>query len=254
MKRCFVTTFNKKLYEDYANKLLDSYLSTNQETPLVIYVEDDVSFYPKLKNVCYKELFIAEPGCLDFIERNRNRKVTSYLNDAVRFSYKVFAQVNSYSLAEEVFYVDSDCVFLSQIPATWFEECLPNDVFVSFYHRPNMYTETGFVAFNNTLPCASKFYRIYKSFYLQDTIYNLAEDGESMVKGTTDCHAFDETRGILGDDEGYREKHLGDQSNDHPMAKDPFINNLIDHRKGNRKALERSPEIINYKRKNIFHN
>lgn len=244
MTKVFISTFNKKLYESYAHRLIQTYLETDQLIPLVVYVEDDVSFYPKANNVTYRNLFTVEPECESFVKRNRGKKVKSFLDDAVRFSYKVFSQANASSVASKTFYVDSDCIFLSQIPMTWFEECLPDNIFTSFYHRPNSYTETGFIAFNNTLPCAERFYETYREYYERDTIYELSIKSSNLIKGNTDCHAFDESRRKLRREKTYKEKYLGDQSNGHPVARDPFINKYIDHKKGDRKVLSRSPEAL----------
>ena len=72
------------------------------------------------------------------------------MEDAVRFCYKVFAQCNASRFGKKMFYIDADSVFIKQIPNGWFDECLPDDVFTSFYHREGLYTETGFIGFNNT--------------------------------------------------------------------------------------------------------
>ena len=43
IKKIFVTTFNYSLFEKYANKLIDSFIKTNQNLKLYCYVEDIVS-------------------------------------------------------------------------------------------------------------------------------------------------------------------------------------------------------------------
>ena len=37
----FITTFNKRLYDDYAHKFLQTYAETNQTIKLICYVEED---------------------------------------------------------------------------------------------------------------------------------------------------------------------------------------------------------------------
>ena len=59
MRKIFVTTFNYSLYVKYAEKLIESYIKTNQEIDLYCYVEDDVSLYPKHKNIIYLNCFFA---------------------------------------------------------------------------------------------------------------------------------------------------------------------------------------------------
>ena len=96
MKKIFVTTFNKKLYEKYAYKLIDSYLNTNQLIPLYCYVEDEIDQYPKNKNIHFINIYSSQPECYNFVKRNfeRHKKLAeaSFLLDACRFSYKVFSQ------------------------------------------------------------------------------------------------------------------------------------------------------------------
>jgi hypothetical protein len=37
----FITTFNKRLYDDYAHKFLQTYAETKQTIKMVCYVEED---------------------------------------------------------------------------------------------------------------------------------------------------------------------------------------------------------------------
>ena len=53
MKKIFVTTFNKKLFDEYAHSLIETYIQTKQILPLYCYVEDDVGLYPKFENVFF---------------------------------------------------------------------------------------------------------------------------------------------------------------------------------------------------------
>ena len=239
IKKAIITTFNKRLFDEYAHQMINTYSYTQQDVPLYVFVEDDPNQYPDYDNVTFKSLFKAEPECEKFVKRNEGKPVTDFLNDAVRFNYKVFAQAAAHKLAEKVYYVDSDSVFMKKIPEEWFNQCLPDNVFISFYHRPNQFTETGFVAFNNTIPIAERFFEKYKEWYVNDSVYTI----HRLSKGCwTDCHTLDETRLKLKDEDTYTEKHLGDGGNGHIMARDKFINPYIDHRKGPRKKQANSPE------------
>ena len=57
MKKIFVTTYNKKLYDQYANQLITSYLATQQTLPMYVFVEDDPKSNPQINNVHYHNLF-----------------------------------------------------------------------------------------------------------------------------------------------------------------------------------------------------
>ena len=115
MKKIFVTTFNHNLFEKYAKKLINSYINTNQQLPLYCYVEDDVDLYPKHENIFYLNLYTQQPSCFQFVERNKMKSneesKISYLLNAVRFSYKVFAQSDARKYADQFFYIDADIIF-----------------------------------------------------------------------------------------------------------------------------------------------
>ena len=196
MKKIFVTTFNKKLYEKYAYKLIDTYLNTNQLIPLYCYVEDEIDQYPKNKNIHFINIYSSQPECYNFVKRNfeRHKKLAeaSFLLDACRFSYKVFSQSDSRKYADSIFYIDSDIEFIKSIPEDWFNLCLPSDTFLTLHERINFYTETGFLAFNNKLlnqkgeSISNEFFNLYTRLYIYDLIYALP--------AFTDCHALDATR------------------------------------------------------------
>ena len=246
MKKIFVTTFNFQLYNKYARKLIDSYIKTNQEIDLYCYVEDDVNLYPKHKNIFYLNLYNEQPNCLKFIKRNKKKSQAeskiSYLLDAVRFSYKVFAQSDARKYSDQYFFIDADTEFLNKIPQNWFSQCLPENVLLSIYDRLGYYTEAGFIGFN-TLPLNKKnqklldiFFNQYTGYYNYDLIYSLP--------AFTDCHALDATRfrflmlkNYTDDHANYEEKRLGNWSENHEldvMFHDKFINKFISHKKGNK--------------------
>ena len=235
----FCTTFNKRLYDDYAHQLIDSYVATNQKPHMYVFVEDNPNLYPKVDRVHYYNLFDFEPDCKDFVQRNKHRTANNFYEEAVRFSYKVFAQSAARGWGTKIYYVDSDCKFMDTIHDSWYQNCLPDLTFLSFYHRPSQYTETGFVAFNNRSRVVDDFFREYKKWYITDKVYTIKKLGKNFW---TDCHTLDGTRQMFKDDPRYSEKPLGDGRNGHIMARDTFLNPYIDHRKGQRKKQANSPE------------
>ena len=246
MKKIFVTTFNNRLFKKYAEELINSYVKTDQEIDLYCYVEDDVSLYTKHKNISYLNLYNEQPESFKFVERNKKKSQQgseiSYLLDAVRFSYKVFAQSDARKYADQFFFIDADTEFLKKIPQSWFEECLPTDTVISIYDRLGYYTEAGFIGFN-TMPLNKKnqklldvFFQQYTSYYIYDLIYSLP--------AFTDCHALDATRfrfmllkHYTDDHSNYEEKRLGNWIKKNEldvMFHDKFINQYISHKKGNK--------------------
>jgi len=238
MAKTFITTFNKRLYDDYAHQFLESYISTSQTVPIVCYVEeDDVSSYPQHPNITYVNLFTAMPQCPEFVQRHSDKiwiDDSNFLQNAVRFCYKVFAQCHAGRMNSKVYFLDADNVFCKQFPESVLEEFLSNNIFVSFYGRQN-FTETGFLAFNCTQrTVAEEFFSRYIQYYTRDQIYTLDHK--------TDCHAFDATRKQMQGIPGYTEKSHGDGTIGHVIARDRNISPYIDHKKGKRKYSAHSPE------------
>jgi len=243
MKTIFVTTLNKKLYDKYAHRLFSTYEKTNQKLPMYVFVEDNITQYPAIKGITVLDLFQHEPESKKFADRHQNQ-IKEYMAknpnskefryDAKRFSYKVFAQNAGRQYGDKMFFVDADIVFNKTIPQVFFEQALPDDCFISFFDRPNSYTETGFVGFDNTKKCADTFFKEYLNYYINDTIFELP--------GYLDCDVFDAAREKCKFQHGYKEKKLGDGGKAHIMARDKWFGEYFDHRKGNRKEQEHSPE------------
>ena len=246
MNKIFVTTFNKKLYDNFAYKLIDSYLRTEQKINLLCYVEDDTSFYPSHNKIQYLNLFEEQPESLKFykrnFEKNKNAAKASYLLDAVKFSFKVYAQNDSRKYGDYIFFIDADTEFKNQIPNQWYQECLPSDTFISIFDRLGYYTETGFIAFNNVIKnkqgnkISDNFFKLYIKYYNNDHIFALP--------AFTDCHALDATRmrfnflkNIVLEYSNYKEKCLGNwlTKRNINVMQDEFISKYIFHMKGNLK-------------------
>ena len=240
MKHYFVTTMNMKLYSKYGRDLLDSYIETEQGLPMIVYVEDEIKNYPPYNNVTFVNLFAHKPELKKFLDRNAQKEVPGFLKDARRFSYKVFAQCDGARFGEKMYYIDADSIFTKRIPEPWYEQCLPDDCLIAFYHREGLYTETGFIAFNTKHSLAKSFFQFYEGLYITDNIYNL--------ENWTDCHTFDETRKKMKIQMDYHTNKLGDGGTGHIMARDTFLNPYIDHRKGKRKFQKHSPEWLRNRR------
>ena len=242
MAKHFVTTMNKRLFDEYGKDLLLSYKNTGQKFPLYVYVEDKIDKYPIMQNIIYVPLYEEEPECEKFVNRNSKKEVPSFMFDAVRFSYKVFAQCNASKHGGKMYYVDADCVFLQNMDEEILEQIMPDKICTSFYYREGLYTETGFIGFNMEHECMKDFIEHYRNLYVNDTVYDLPFQ--------TDCHTYDNTRKIMTNNftDDYYEKKLGDGGPSHIMARDKLIHDYLDHRKGKRKKLEHSPEWLRKRR------
>jgi len=235
MNTFFATTFNSRLYKEYAHNFLETYLKTEQEIPVICYVDDDYN-YPLNENISYIKLHEAMPQILDFKERHKDIILDleyeafsdqQFLQNAVRFSHKVFAQVHSSYSNKKFMYIDADNIFKKKITKEFVNNFIPSDVVVTCYGRPN-YVETGIIGFNASLGDVSKvFFEKYLSYYTEDKIFN--------SKFKTDSQALDGTRREMKKITGYKEIDKGDGMDGHVIHRDKFMLNYLDHRKGKRK-------------------
>ena len=109
MKLLSVTTYNNRLYKEYAHRFENTY---NWDFPYTVYNEDD-------------GMMESIPECKAFVERNKNRFegkdfVKDYWQDGVRFCYKVYAYTHAiinYSDYDGIIGIDADSVFYKKIDA-----------------------------------------------------------------------------------------------------------------------------------------
>jgi len=222
-----VTTWNNKLYEEYAHRFKETY---NWSFPLKVYNEDEC-------------MMKAIPDLKEFVERNKHRQPYSdykvkgkeFLTDGVRFSYKVYAYTHA-MMTENVdglICIDADSVFYKMIDEEWIQKHIHrDDCMMTYLGRGNNYSECGFLYFNlnhaDTLAYANRM----KSLYDTDGIYNLKEQHDSYV--------WDYVRKEF-ENRGTRNHNIGDGKPGHVQARS-ILGVVYDHTKGNRKLKGRSGE------------
>ena len=227
MKIKTVTTWNNKLYEEYAHRFKETY---NWPFPLKVYNEDEC-------------MMKAIPDLKEFVERNKHRQPYSdykvkgkdFLTDGVRFSYKVYAYTHA-MMTENVdglISIDADSVFYKMIDEEWIQKHIHrDDCMMTYLGRGNNYSECGFLYFNlnhaDTLAYANRM----KSLYDTDGIYNLKEQHDSYV--------WDYVRKEF-ENRGTRNHNIGDGKPGHVQARS-ILGVVYDHTKGNRKLKGRSGE------------
>ena len=227
MKIKTVTTWNNKLYKEYAHRFKETY---NWSFPLKVYNEDEC-------------MMKAIPDLKEFVERNKHRQPYSdykvkgkeFLTDGVRFSYKVYAYTHA-MMTENVdglICIDADSVFYKMIDEEWIQKHIHrDDCMMTYLGRGNNYSECGFLYFNlnhaDTLAYANRM----KSLYDTDGIYNLKEQHDSYV--------WDYVRKEF-ENRGTRNHNIGDGKPGHVQARS-ILGVVYDHTKGNRKLKGRSGE------------
>jgi hypothetical protein len=222
-----ITTWNNKLYEEYAHRFKETY---NWTFPLKIYNEDEC-------------MMKAIPELKEFVERNKDRQPYSdykvkgkeFLTDGVRFSYKVYAYTHALmnENVDGLICIDADSVFYKKIDEEWVKKHLHRDeCMMTYLGRGNNYSECGFLYFNlnhaDTLAYANRM----RSLYDTDGIYDLKEQHDSYI--------WDYVRKEF-ENRGTRNHNIGDGKPGHVQARS-ILGVVYDHTKGNRKLKGRSGE------------
>ena len=120
-----VTTLNKKLYKQYGYRFFETY---NWPFDLQVYSEDMLEI-PNIKVHIVRSTFDEIPSCEEFVNRNKQREVPDtpegFLQDAVRFSYKVYAYTDQIINNEDydgIICIDADSVFYKPIDVEWIKQ------------------------------------------------------------------------------------------------------------------------------------
>ena len=226
MKILVVTTYNNKLYKEYAHRFESTY---NWDFPYTVYNEDD-------------GMMEAIPECKAFVERNKNKFegkdfLKDFWLDGVRFCYKVYAYTHAimqYQDLDGIIGIDADSVFYKKIDADWIKKHIHRDnCMMSYLGRGNHYSECGFLYFNMKHPDIQSYANRMKHMYDTDGIYNLKEQHDSYV--------WDYVRKEF-ENRGTKNYDLGDGKAGHVQARS-ILGTVYDHTKGERKIKGRSKEF-----------
>lgn len=223
-----VTTCHKAGFEQYGNRWQPG-LSENWPagTVFAMYCEG----FSQLGDLRCEDL----PRLTAFKEAHKNYKAPSWRYDIVRFSNKVFAAYDAFYGHDGIgVWLDADAVTFNQIPEGYIEEQL-GGAFFAHFKRADWYTETGMWIMDCRHPETRAFL---------DTWINWFESGAfKQLHEWHDCTTLDATLKLFLKDCRITTRSLsGEFERDmHPMAK-ADIARFVDHLKGPRKAMGKSPE------------
>ena len=230
-----VTSFNNKLYKEYAHKFLKTF---NWPFDLLIYSEEDLVFQDKR----YKTLNIlkCDEEFIDFIKTNKTRKVKDFYYDGVRFSYKVFAVVHAglnFSNYKYLMWLDADIIFKRKIDFINLEKYFTrNDSMMSYLGRYNYHSECGFLIFNLEHKYIKEYLSEMRRMYLSNDIYKEKEHHDSFIWDVVRLR-FENKYKIKNFNLGeHYYKKKGYQKGLNIARETPLIN-YIEHLKGNLKKL-----------------
>ena len=222
MKIQVVTSWNNKLYKEYAYRFKETY---NWPFDLSVYNED-------------VDMFNKIPDLKKFIEKNKDREVESFKKDGVRFSYKVYAYThaieNASSDVDGLICIDADSVFYKSIDVDWIKKHIhKDDCMMSYLGRGSNYSECGFLYFNMRHDQTRNYASYMKKMYDYDEIYSLSECHDSYV--------WDYVRKIFESEMKVQNNNIGDNNGGHVQARS-ILGTVYDHTKGKRKLTGKSPE------------
>ena len=233
MRVLVITSFNEKLYNEYAHRFLKTY---NWPFDLKIYSE-------KKFNIAYKDFKIIELGqdSKNFVQRNKNRPVKDFWVDGVRFSYKVYSVIESglQAINENTYdiliWVDAYSVFHNPLTLDFIKEHIyKEDSMMTYLGRGGMYSECGFLSWNLKHKDTKNYFEDMKKMYNEDLLYNEKEYHDSYIWDLV-RKKFELERGTMNID-------IGDKQIGHVQARS-ILGTIYDHTKGpKRKSLGKSPE------------
>jgi len=229
-----VTTFSPRGYRKYGKKCLES-LIRNWPSEIGVFYEEkpdlehEKLIYVPLNSIPERQEFLklAEniPGSDGMVEREKAPTEYNFMRDALKYCHKAFCQMAVED--DHVFWIDADTVVFKEIQRDFLVSLFDGHPYC--YFGRGMYTETGFLGFNQTHQLFPLLKRQYINCYTKGVLFSML--------GWHDCFAFDYARiGI----EGNNLSPLG-KGTEHVIATS-ILGDYLDHLKGNRKNLGHSPE------------
>lgn len=224
-----VTTFSDKGYQEYAHWFVESIKKYLSKDINIFFYTDNITFKTS-KNESIQNLESSVPNLTKFKERNKDKKVTDFLFDAVRFSHKSYCLFHAAKTkkVDVLVWLDSDSELIAPITPQFISSFMEQGKFVSYLGRGGRYTETGFLVFDMNHKHAQEFFDRFIEYYDNDKIYDLSAQ--------LDCHAFDAAR-IQMEKEGKIENKDISPAGVTKNHFDQALNGFVTHYKGTKKTV-----------------
>lgn len=232
-----ITSFNKKLYEDYAYRFTDTY---NLPFDLIIYGEDNLEFLKeKYKNVNYNFTIANSIQLMkdlnDFIKRNTKRdnndSKRGFLYQGIRFCHKVFAVTHAgvnFKNYKYIIWFDADMIFKKSFDLNLIEtKLIKKETMMSHLGRANYHSECGFLVFNMKHNKTIDYFREMRRMYTSDDIYKEKEWHDSYI--------WDVVRRKFENKFKVKNFNLTDNTRINDVIGSIFLNEYFYHLKGKRK-------------------
>ena len=196
-----ITSMNERLYEAYGHRLFDTW---DHRYELIVYHEDYSDsanhappYIPEWAGHIHTPTVV--PELYRWTESHKDRPVTSYKHDAVRFSHKVWAMwhgVSNYvgwsGAYSGIVWMDADTT-IKQMPAPMELVKYLDRADITLYDRPE-HPETGMIWFSTRHKEINRYNSTYENtalhfvntlrlYYESDKIYQLKEQHDAYVTG-----------------------------------------------------------------------
>jgi len=177
-----ITTFSKDGYELYGHKMLETWIEHwSEEYNLLVYTEN-FNILEKDSRIKVVDLNHSCPDLLEFKEKSnallldKNRREISRIQKTVKWSHKVFAITDAILNSNDDYFIflDGDTYTTNPVGSLLAEKLIEDHLIaVHFeYLKGKLHFETGLIVFNKKHKQIEKFLKLYKSAYVNMTIYN----------------------------------------------------------------------------------
>lgn len=239
MKFRAVTTCNAEGWEQTGRRMAESFVQHWQGVELTVYAE---GFVPDVDGVRVAQL----PAWLDAFKarhrdnadaHGRERGDYNYRRDCVRFAHKVGAITDAAETRDGVLiWLDADTLSFDAVTEDWLASLLPHPAYISWLARPGTYPECGFLMLDTEAAHHSEVMARLTATYCTDRVLALPETHDSYVIQRVI------ERAAAGGWIWPPHNLSGPQSRrGHPWLGSALATRL-DHLKGKRKALGRTPK------------
>lgn len=250
-----VTTFHSNGYDQYAKRLIQTFLQNwPQDVTLMVYPEDHV-IQESASNLIVRDLHTSSPELVTFKQRwSRDPRARGMVAlgppdrkgkqpgigfrwDAIRFSHKVYAVCHAAKNtdADVMFWMDADMVCHSAIDIDFISKQIPDSMGLAFLGREKKFTECGLYAINLRDPVTQIWLQQFQLAYDSGRLMTMAE--------WNDCWVFDETRKeVQAAYPAWQQLNWSAgliRGEGHPLINTAW-GAYLDHLKGRRKDLGRS--------------
>lgn len=243
-----ITTAHKDGLKDYGKGWLDSRKHWPAGTEFYWYTEGyDLPYQPdelqmleqsgagKTDGWIERRELNALPAFAEWKLRHAGYKAPMWKFNVVGYAHKVFAMIDATKDYTGVaVWLDADCVTYRDVPAGLIEGYV-KDHYIAHYPRPGRWTETGFWVVDCSHPAHHEFMGFMADVYLKDRFKPLHHWTDCFVLDAA-IKRFTTSGAIKANNLSGEHERMG-----HPMAVTE-MGRYIDHKKGERKKMARSPE------------